>query len=303
MEELARIIITLNELQNVWWKKISDFLNILWNSFVTGYEDSIKFFNTCILNWDIKWLKSVYDDSAISVAIDRCNAIIDKSNSLWIKITTYADKNYPIRFKRLDDYPLIIYSKGPIEELNERKNVAIIWTREPTREWEKVSEWLWNTFSEAWFNIVSWLAKWCDTNAHRWALLSRNWITTAILWNWLDSIYPSENKNLSDEILSSWWILLSEYPVWMAYTKWTLVARDRLQAWLSDMVIWVQFWIKSWTIHAIEKAINLSIPAYAVKYSNENSLWDKISWNLEYLRTWKLKELTSNNVNEIISNS
>jgi hypothetical protein len=71
---------------------------------------------------------------------------------------------------------------------------------------------------------------------------------------------------------------------------------------MSDAIIGVQFWEKSWTIHAINTAIKNSIPTYVVKFNNMQSLWDKITWNIKYLKSWEAKEITSTNINDIITN-
>ena len=301
MQNIDKIIITLNELPKVWRKKIRIFLDLLKVQNIEDFDESINYFNYCASNWQIKWLKSSFDEKIISESKYRCTKIIEESEKLWIKITTLYDEDYPEKLRRLNDYPVILYSKWPFIELHKRKVVTVIWTREATKEWEKAAERLWNKFSKSWFNIVSWLAKWCDTAAHKWALLSNNWITTAILWSWLDSIYPQENRYLADKILDNWWLLLSEYPLWIEYNKWTLVDRDRIQAWIADLLIWVQFWINSWTVYAIDEGINIWVPVFVVKFNNEWELWDKISWNREYLNLWKAKEIISTNVDDIIN--
>ena len=300
MIDYNKIIITLNNLPNVWQAKIAHFLDLIKNKKIE--DDIIWYFNACISIWLIPWLKTEFDNAVLEKAKSEYDRIKDQSDKLWIKITNCFDEDYPKLFNRLNNAPQIIYSKWPIERINKIKNIAIIWTREPTKEWINASEWLWKTFSENWFNIISWLAKWCDSFAHIWALKSDKWITTAILWNWLDTIYPNENIELANNILSKWWILLSEYPVWFTSKNWSLTSRDRLQAWMSDAIIGVQFWEKSWTIHAINTAIKNSIPTYVVKFNNMQSLWDKITWNIKYLKSWEAKEITSTNINDIITN-
>lgn len=302
MKNYKEITITLNELPKIWRKKIFEFLKLLEKKDIEDTDNIIDYFNSCIYNGLISWIKTSFTDTELESAKKKCNNIINQSEKLGINITCYNDKIFPKSLIKLNDAPLILYSKGALDGINKMKNITIIWTREPTKEWKEVAEWLGKTFSKNWFNIVSWLAKWCDTYAHKWALMWDKWKTTAIIWNWLDKIYPSENKNLANEILNKNWILLSEYPIWTDSTKRTLVERDRLQAWIADIIIWVQFWEKSWTIHALDTAIKQKKAVYVVNFNNMQSLWDKITWNIKYLKSWEAKEITSTNINDIITN-
>ena len=92
-------------------------------------------------------------------------------------------------------------------------------------------------------------------------------------------------------------MIFSEFPVWEKDTKRSLIERDRLQAWVSDIIIWVQFSKESWTTHALNTALENKRKVFVVKYKNNNS--ELISWNNYYLENTDAEELTSKTIDLI----
>ena len=86
------------------------------------------------------------------------------------------------------------------------------------------------------WTIVSGLAKGIDTIAHR-AALTAGARTVAILGNGLDTIYPTVNRHLAEEIIAAGGLLLSEQPPGTEAIPRNLVQRDRLQSGMSVATI------------------------------------------------------------------
>jgi DNA processing protein len=109
----------------------------------------------------------------------------------------------------------------------------------------------------------------CDTCGHKGALKVGG-KTTAILANGLDSdsIYPPENKDLAEEIVEKGGLLLSEYPVGTPVNRYSLVARDRLQAGLSLATLVVQTGEKGGTMHAATTTLKANKPLFAMHYKD-----------------------------------
>src|SRR4029077_18875204 len=87
--------------------------------------------------------------------------------------------------------------------------------------------------------IVSGLALGVDTLCHE-AALSLGGHTVAILANGLDSVYPAQNKELAERILSAGGALVREQPLGTPALPRNLVARDRLQSGMSAATIVMQ---------------------------------------------------------------
>lgn len=148
--------------------------------------------------------------------------------------------------------------------------LAVIGTREATPEGIAGGMFLSAEFAKRGFNIVSGLAIGCDTCGHKGALKVGG-KTTAFLANGLDydSIYPDENKELAEEIVAKGGLLLSEYHIGQSVNRYSLVARDRLQAALSKATLVVQTGIKGGTMHAANTTLKAGKTLYAMKFKDE----------------------------------
>lgn len=171
-----------------------------------------------------------------------------------IKIVSYFDNDYPDKLKKASDPPLFLNYKGNKKLLNHTQSVAIVGTREPLDIAFELGKRASSFFAKNNFNVVSGLAIGCDTSAHIGAIEVKG-KTTAILAHGLQTIYPKQNKNLSQEILDNDGLILSEYVVGTSPFANFFVERDRIQSYLSDFLIVVQTDIKGGTMHAVNTTI------------------------------------------------
>lgn len=203
--------------------------------------------------------------------------IIEKSEEANIGLISYYDVGYPDILKRTIDEegkldpPLLLWYRGDISIIG-LPAIAIIGTREATPEGISGGTYIASEFAKQGFNIVSGLAIGCDTCGHRGAL-NVGGKTTAFLANGLDhdSIYPSENQELAEEIVNKGGLLLSEYSIGQTVNKYSLVARDRLQAGLSLATLVIQTGIKGGTMHAATTTLKAEKPLYAMKFKDEST--------------------------------
>lgn len=202
--------------------------------------------------------------------------IIEKSEEANIGLISYYDAGYPDILKRTIDEegrldpPLLLWYRGDISII-ELPAIAVIGTREATPEGISGGTYIAGEFAKQGFNIVSGLAIGCDTCGHRGAL-NVGGKTTAFLANGLDhdSIYPSENQELAEEIVNKGGLLLSEYSIGQTVNKYSLVARDRLQAGLSLATLVIQTGIKGGTMHAAITTLKAEKPLYTMKFKDES---------------------------------
>lgn len=238
----------------------------------------------------------------------KAKRIIADAEKEGVGIITYYDSSYPEILRGCKDEqgkldpPVVLFYRGNIGAL-EKKGIAIIGTREPTPNGVKAGEYFAAEFAKHGYNIVSGLAIGCDTTGHKGAL-SVNGTTTAFLANGLDwdSIYPKENLKLALDIVANGGLLLSEYPIGQSCGRYGLVARDRLQAGLSEATIVVQTGINGGTMHAVNATIASGKPLFAVEYRNSIDInHEKVQGNLMLIRDKGANPLKSSGIDEAIS--
>ena len=214
------------------------------------------------------------DKEDILEANEYARRLIDRSASKSIYALSYYDEDFPDTLRKTinengkEDPPLLIWYRGNIS-IAKLPGIAVIGTREPTDDGIKAGMHLAGEFAKRNFNIVSGLAFGCDSCGHQGALDALG-KTTAILANGLDteSIYPRENQQLAEDIVDNGGLLLSEYCIGTIVNRYSLVARDRLQAGLSNATLVIQTGVKGGTMHAANTTLLANKPLFVVKYKN-----------------------------------
>lgn len=246
----------------------------------------LEFVNNCISSGMKRCRLKSLSKSEFSYAIANAERLIERSEKFGIKVVSYIDPSFPsqlletVNEEGKPDVPLILFYKGDLS-VTRKKGIAIIGTREPTKEGVHAGEYFGERLAEAGFNIVSGLAVGCDTAGHRGALNAVQGKTTAFLAHGLDSVYPPENEKLADEIIEKGGLLMSEYAVGETVNRYFLVARDRLQAALSDATIVIQTGIHGGTNHAANTTLISGKPLFCVKYGNDELMHnEKVEGNI-----------------------
>lgn len=269
-------------------------------------EDFLDFINNCIAAGIKRSRLKTVNKSDFNVAVSNADRILDESSKSGIRVTSYIDTSFPSQLLKTVnedgkfDIPLVLYYKGDLS-IASQNGIAIIGTREPTKEGLQAGEYFGEKLAEEGFNIISGLAIGCDTAGHRGALKYSKGKTTAFLAHGLDSIYPSENEELAAEILERGGLLMSEYSIGENVNRYNLVARDRLQAALANATIVIQTGINGGTNHAANTTLISGKPLFCVKYGDESIMnHEKVAGN-KALVTKGAKYITSNDYKEKIS--
>lgn len=220
--------------------------------------------------------------------------IIDASRQKGIYMLGCWDTDFPEMLKNVTDEEgkskpcVLLFYKGNLGALK-KPGFAIIGTREPDEDGQKAGPYFAHAFAQQGLNIVSGLALGCDTMAHRGALAVGG-TTTAFLAHGLDTVYPPENEALANEIVANGGLLLSEDPIGTSVSKYSLVARDRLQSALSKACLVIETGVNGGTMHAARATLAANKPLYVVDYNDKSG--DAKQGN-ELLVTKGAKRLTS----------
>lgn len=218
-----------------------------------------------------------------------------------IGIITVLDDDYPEQLKYIDDLPVILFYKGNKECLTNYNGVAVIGTRSPSEHGKKIAHRLGYIFGSEGLLVVSGLANGCDTYAHEGCLEGKG-KTLAILPCGLDSVYPVNNKQLADRILSQQGCLVSEYLPGQTATRHFLVDRDRLQSAFSSGIAVVECGETSGTMHTVKFAKEQTRLVSCYEHKSTFSEREKIKGNLKILEestTIILKD--SNSIKDFIN--
>jgi DNA processing protein len=133
--------------------------------------------------------------------------------------------------------------------------VAIVGTRRPTIYGTDVAAILGRGVSVSGLCVVSGMAIGVDAAAHRGALTGGG-RTIAVLPGCAAEVYPKANRRLYDQILRNG-VAVSEFGPGVPVRKWTLLARNRIIAALSELTIVVQGRRRSGALHTAQAARNV----------------------------------------------
>jgi DNA processing protein len=159
-----------------------------------------------------------------------------------IKVLFMKDKNYPQKLLNCYDPPTILYYKGEAD-LNQRKSIAIIGTRNNTEYGKQLTHQLIQDLAPYDPLIISGLAAGIDALAHKQSLYLQL-PTVGVLGHGLDTIYPGHHKNLAKEILRQSGGLLTEFKSGTLPDKHNFPTRNRIVAGMADAVVVIETAVK-----------------------------------------------------------
>ena len=227
---------------------------------------SLKLYNlikTGIIKTNAHFWKSFYNENVINTFSCDLEAVEQELKDKDINVICIFDESFPIANGKLknSEKPFFFAYKGDITLLNNAdKNVAVIGVLTPTNEIVEREQKVVKTLTKKGYNIVSGLAKGCDTVAHI-ESVKNNAKIIAFLPSTLENIYPKENIELANKIVENGGLIISEYvsePKNKYESVKRFIERDRLQALYSKAVILIASFRKgegdSGSRHAFEKA-------------------------------------------------
>ena len=226
-----------------------------------------------IMRTDLEAFYKLYDENPeLEDYIDKANDILDRQEDMGIVSLSCQDSDFPARLLAIgDDCPTVIHCKGNLDLLKADKAVAIIGARAADMEGNEKAYQLGKEYAEKGYVVVSGLALGCDAAAHRGCVDALGG-TIAIVANGLDITHPRENKPLQDAILEHGGLLVSEQVIGVKANPTRLVARNRLQAALSEAVILAQCPVQSGSLHTMRFARRYRKRSLAATFPSRNPL-------------------------------
>jgi DNA processing protein len=177
------------------------------------------------------------------------------------RIITFEDAEYPHRFKGLYDAPPVLYVSGTAD-LNFSRTIGIVGTRKATDYGKFVTEKLIDELKPLNICVVSGLAYGIDIASHK-AALKNGLPTVAVMAGGLNKVYPAAHKKYYAEIVKTGAVLSENHPDTIPLGP-QFIARNRIIAALSDVVVVVESAKKGGGLITAEYANNYHRDVYAV---------------------------------------
>ncbi|WP_236212270.1 DNA-processing protein DprA [Metapseudomonas otitidis] len=176
-----------------------------------------------------------------------------------------GEKAFPSRLRSIPDAPEWIFIQGSVEILS-RYSIAVVGTRKPTEDGCFLAKYVVATLASLSCVTISGLAVGIDQLAHLESL--RYGIpTVAVLGTGILQNYPKGSEALRHKIIESGGSIVTEYLPSQLYSAENFVRRNRIQAALCNVLVPVEWGIKSGTAHTVKyahvygrKIINVYLP-------------------------------------------
>lgn len=184
---------------------------------------------------------------------------------------TRFDETYPNILKEIFDPPWVLFYKGNLNVLHEPRSLAVVGTRQPTKEALPVMQHLLLPLIKEGWCLISGLAYGVDAIGHRLALKEKG-STIAVLGSGLAAIYPKEHVGLANEIAKEN-LLLSEFLPKQRAAKWQFPLRNRIISGLTRGTLVVEAKERSGSLITADQALEQGREVFAIPGSilSENS--------------------------------
>jgi DNA processing protein len=154
------------------------------------------------------------------------------------RLLSWDEPAYPHLLREIYDPPPLLYVRGNMELLD-RHSIAIVGTRRPTPYGNQMSERLARELAERGLVIVSGLARWIDSCAHKGALAAPCGATVGVLGCGIDVVYPKENKKLFAQ-MEERGAIITEFPMGSFPAPQNFPIRNRVIAGMALGVVVVE---------------------------------------------------------------
>ena len=179
----------------------------LWNEKGMSFKKLAEKYRNC----PDSVLSDFVSESVAESFAKRVRAMLSKALIHKFGVRVHGTADYPLRLRAAAHPVEFLYFRGNWDLIHTR-SVAVVGTRNPSKEGEAHTRSLVKKLVADNFTIVSGLAKGIDTVAHNTAIETTG-RTIGVIGTPLSSVYPKENKDLQERIASDY-LLISQVPVW-----------------------------------------------------------------------------------------
>jgi DNA protecting protein DprA len=113
--------------------------------------------------------------------------------------------------------------------------------------------------------IISWGAQGIDRYVHEKAM-QVDIPVIVVLAGWIAAYHASTSRGFLEQVVTSGWLILSEFQLREEPKKYTFPLRNRIIAWLSDVLFVPEAWEKSGSLITVNYAIDIWTPVYTATH-------------------------------------
>ena len=176
-------------------------------------------------------------------------------------IVTLKDDGYPKRLRDIYDPPALLYVRGELRR-EDTLAIAIVGSRKTSPYGRWITEKIGQDLARHGVTVISGMARGIDSVAHMGALQGGG-RTIAVLGCGVDVIYPSENRNLFNQIIEHG-AVLSEFPMGSPPEGGHFPRRNRIISGLSIGVVIVQAGSESGSLITANYALEQGREVFAI---------------------------------------
>jgi DNA processing protein len=216
-----------------------------------------------------------HDGGAALVGRDASDELSEASEKLarWsdqgIRVLTPFGENYPSQLRTVFDYPVLLFARGSVQ--SDLRSAAIVGSREVSAKGLQFASDLARLLVLDEVTVVSGLARGVDGAAHT-AALQAGGRTVAVLGNGLNYTYPSEHREMQQEIASRG-LVLSQFQPDERPTRQSFPARNITMSAYSSITTIVEANEKSGTRIQADAAIKHGRPLVITRQVATTTTW------------------------------
>lgn len=184
--------------------------------------------------------KTYCTDGERAKLIDRARAELDFVEKNKVRALFHADDDFPRRLDYCEDAPSMLYALGDCD-FNSSHVVAIVGTRRSTAYGNNFTARLVADLAERLDDlvIVSGLAYGIDVQSHK-AALAAGVRTVGVVAHGLKTMYPADHRDIAARMIKNGGGVVTEYPSDAVIHRGNFLARNRIVAGMSDVVVIVE---------------------------------------------------------------
>lgn len=191
--------------------------------------------------------------------------LITKAQQLNAHILTFDDERYPQELKNIADAPPVLYALGDVSLLNYPLSVAIVGARNASINGRKIASRIAYDLTEQNVLTISGMARGIDSASHKGAMYAQaqKGPTIAVLGTGVDVVYPSENKELYQNICRQG-LVISEFPFGTTAQISNFPRRNRIIAGLAAGTVVIEADLHSGSLITAKAALEQGKEVFAV---------------------------------------
>jgi DNA processing protein len=186
---------------------------------------------------------------------------LERIERFGCRVLTQDDEEYPPLLREIYDPPTVLYVKGTLTS-RERSGVAIVGSRQTTHYGLEVARKLGYQLGYLGVTVVSGGARGIDTAAHQ-GVLNAQGRTVVVLGTGLNIVFPSENAQLFERVISSG-AILTQFPFNRQPDKQSFPIRNRIVAGMTLGTVVVEANLASGALITANFAVDYGRQVFAV---------------------------------------